>query len=214
MKRISTALAFGVVAALSASTANAAITFYNSRPAFEATLGTFITDGYDAAGYDLNGPGLIDVHSNAYMSSVLGETDYTTTGHQNVNIIFNQSANAQYCAGCNGSFRLSFTTTSVGNASGVYGAGMDVMFNSGSYIAFITFGDNSTMNVSLPTGGFWGVTADQMITSIHFGLANGGTRTDGSFGIDNLTIGSAVPAPGALALLGAAGLVARRRRRA
>lgn len=214
MKTLCTGLAFGLAAALTASSASAAITFFNSRPAFEATLGTFITDGYSASGYDLNGPGLIDIHSDAYMSSVLGETDYTTTGFGNLNIIFGQNSNAQYCAGCNGSFRLSFTTTSVGNASGVYGAGVDIMFNSGSYVAFITFGDNSTMNISLPTGGFWGVTADQMITSIHFGLANGGARTDGSFGIDNLTIGGAVPAPGALALLGAAGLMARRRRRA
>lgn len=207
MKRIGTALAFGMVAALSASTANAAITFFNSRPAFEGSLGTFITDSYLDSVY---GAGF-NIYSNAQMSAFLGETDYRSTGFSEWNF---KLSDERYCAGCNGSFELSFTTTSVGNATGVYGAGLDVSANSGNYIAFITFGDNTTQDVALPTSGFWGVTADQAITKIHFGLAGGGARTDGSFVIDNLTIGSAVPAPGALALLGAAGLVARRRRRA
>lgn len=211
MKTLCTGLAFGLAAALTASSASAAITFFNSRPAFEAALGTFITDGYNSPPY---GAGF-QIYSDAVMSAFLGETDYQTTGFSNLNI---KDANGRYCAGCNGSFRLSFTTTSVGSANGVYGAGLDITVNSTSlpYHAFITFGDNTTQDVLLPTTpGFWGVTADQEIKSIHFGLANGGTTTNGSFQIDNLTIGSAlVPAPGALALLGAAGLMARRRRRA
>jgi MYXO-CTERM domain-containing protein len=149
------------------------------------------------------------------MSSVLGETDYQTTGFSNLNIIFNQASDARYCAGCNGSFRLTFTSTSVGTASGVYGAGFDIEHNSATdYFAFITYGDNTTDNINLPANAsFFGVTSDVAVKSIHIGLTNGGSTTGGSISIDDLTIGSAVPAPGALALLAAAGFASRRRRR-
>ena len=59
---------------------------------------------------------------------------------------------------------------------------------------------------------FFAVTATQSIASIHMGLTDAGTTTSGSFQIDNLTIGDAIPAPGVLALFGVAGFVSRRRR--
>ncbi|MGI9014158.1 MAG: hypothetical protein ACR2GY_07910 [Phycisphaerales bacterium] len=207
MKRFVT---FVALAAITAAPAFAGGTQYNNRATFEAQLGTFITDGYDSPPY---GAGF-QIYNNATMSAFLGETDYFTTGFNNLNI---KQSNGTYCAGCNGSFRLSFTTTSVGNATGVFGAGVDILANSSSlpYHAFITFGDNTTLNVALPVGAsFFGITSNDLITSIHFGLANGGSTTAGSFVIDNLTIGDAVPAPGVLALFGAAGVISRRRRRA
>jgi PEP-CTERM motif len=189
-----------------ASSAWAAPTYYNDRPTFLAQLGTSVTDPY-------SDPRYVFIQNNAVMSAVLGETDYVSTGWPNLNIV----SNGQYCAGCNGSFRLEFTSTSVGGASGVWGAGFDFPFNSG-YFAYITFGDGSTDNVAIPTGnGFFGLTSSESVKSIHLGLTGGGTTQGGNFGIDNLTIGNAgdVPEPSALLLagLGLAGVAVARRRR-
>jgi hypothetical protein len=82
---------------------------------------------------------------------------------------------------------------------GVGGVGLDITANSASlpYYAFITFGDGTTADVALPSGSsFFGVTAPELVASIHFGLSGGATTTSGSFVIDNLTIGQAdAPAP-------------------
>lgn len=207
-----------------ASAAMAAPTVYATRGTFEAAIGTSVTDGYESPGYVFS-------QSDAVMSAVIGETDYTSTGFSNINVVFSSPTNKVYCAGCNGSFRLTFTSTSVGSASGVYGAGFD--YNNtpnfagtgGSpYVAFVTFGDGTTAEYALSTGAildtvsfFFGITSDTLITSVHLGLPGGGSTTAGGFLIDNLTIGgapSAVPLPGTAALLGlalAAGAMVRRR---
>jgi hypothetical protein len=186
---------------------------YTSSATFAAALGTSVTDDYSNSGYQL-------LQTNSVMSAVLGETDYTSTGFTDHNLV----VYAYYCAGCNGSFLLTFTSTSVGTSSGVYGAGFN-FFNGSStvpYYAFITFGDGSTMNVALPVSAtltaFFGITSDLAITSMHLGLSGGNSTTDnlGSFGIDNLTIGAApaaaVPEPASLGLLalGLVGLGARK----
>lgn len=204
-RNLITGLAITLTGLLSAS-AYAAPTFYNNRITFSNQLATSVTDDYSKPGY-------VGIHNNAAMSAVLGETDYTSTGHLNWNLVFG----ATYCAGCNGSFQLDFTSTSVGNASGVFGVGMDVLSNAG-YHAFITYGDNSTLDIAVPgRSGFFGITAPELITSIHFGLANRGTTTGGYFQIDNLTIGSAgqsVPEPTTLLLasLALVGVGASRKR--
>lgn len=198
-----------LTAGLLSISANAAPSYYSSSASFQSQLGTSVTDDYSNAGY-------IFIQNNATMSAVLGETDYQSTGFTDLNIV----TGGYYCAGCNGSFKLDFTSTSVGDANGVFGVGANYLFNTG-YFAFITFGDDSTANI-LMTGetGFFGVTATEQIKSIHFGLTGGGTTTDasGSFAIDNLTIGNQggqVPEPASLALLGLAlaGLGATRRKK-
>ena len=71
----------GSIAALAirvaASEASADTIFYTSESAFDAAIGTSITDTYDSPGYaTMNG-------SNAQMNKVFGETRYATTGFQN-----------------------------------------------------------------------------------------------------------------------------------
>lgn len=198
-----------------------ATTIYANRTNFESHLSTIVIDGYDHTGYTMGDQDdflYLDRHSDAHMSSILGETRYTATGWTNVNLIVTQDVDALYCAGCNGSFLLDFTSTSVGDNSGVYGVGIDIFEHVGSYYAFVTFGDNSFENylVSDELVGFWGVTSDLTIRSIHFGLINGDTTIDGAFAIDNLTIGaSAIPVPAAIWLFGSGliGLIGIARRK-
>lgn len=215
---------------LVAPISNAGFMTFTDRALFEDNLGAVITDDYSSGEYfsgDLSDGALLDIHSNANMSAVFGETDYQSTGFGSFenNIIAGQESNPFYCAGCNGSFTLGFTTTSIGDANGVFGAGFDFT-NSDSntqYHAFVTFGDSSTQDFLLPISNgleeFFGITSDAQIKSIALGLANGGTTSFGSFGIDNLTIGTApvgtVPAPATLALfgLGLAGLSCSKRKK-
>ena len=159
------------------------------------------------------------------MSAVVGETQYTTTGHPNNNIVFDVLGNQLYCAGCNGSFRLDFSSTSVSGAGGVFGVGF-YYFNSQflPYHAFVTFVDNTTVDFALnqttfgPNLDFFGITADELIKTIHLGLAAGGATQGGNFEQDNLTlignIRQTVPEPTTLALmgLGLAGVGAMRRK--
>lgn len=181
---------------------------YNNRTVFENDLGTVITDDFDTA-Y----PGGFAVYSNAVMSGFFNETDFTSTGFNNLNI---HTSNDRYCAGCNGSFRLSFATTSVTATNGVFGAGFDITAG-GGFIAYVTFGDNSTADYTLPTSpAFWGITSPLEIQSIHLGLSGGAPTTNGYLEIDNLTIGdAATPEPATLSLFGAGLLalgLARRKR--
>ena len=221
MKRAVIALLAAVFPMVIVSSATAATMTYADRTTFQAQLGPFITDDYSAAGYqtgDISDGAVLDIHSNANMSIILGETDYVTTGFQNLNFILSV-VDPSYCSGCNGSFELGFTTTSVGTADGVFGVGFDTpaVNNSGTYIGFVTFGDSSTANFAMPgPSDFFGITSDLLISSIHLGLIDGGVTQSGSFSIDNLTIGSQIPEPTAVLLFTAGFVVvgAATRRRA
>lgn len=201
------------------SNANAIPVIYSSRATFEAQLGSKVIDDYSNPSYAFT-------QSNAQMSAVRGETKYQSTGFSDLNIVSNQ----HYCAGCNGSYLLDFTATSVGTANGVFGVGLDVVSDEGVFgtTAFVSFGDGTTANYSIPVANlntgdaFWGITSDSLIRTIHFGLIDGGTSTSGSvqrMAQDNLTIGDrgtpSVPEPSTLALFaaGVAGLRLRRRTR-
>ena len=189
------------------SPAEAATTIYADRTSFEASLSASVLDNYSSPGYSFR-------QSNAAMSRVLGETDYSSTGFlpDEINIVSDLAGTVDYfyCAGCNGSFVLSFTMTSVGTPDGVFGVGFE-FFNRGTplvplYDAFVTFGDGSQQNIPLPFAAFpplyafFGITSNLSVKSIAFGLPNGQATKEGFFGIDNLTIGK--PVPGPLPLLG------------
>lgn len=225
-------LGLSIFAMASTNIANAAIIF-SDRTAFEATLGTFIVDDYSNPGYaagDIQDLPTLDRHSDANMSAILGETSYTSTSFASL-IAGQSTGDPAYCTGCNGSFLLDFTSTSVGSALGVFGVGLDVLVErQGVFgtIAFVTFGDGTTGNFAIPglptstTDEFWGITSPLFIASIHFGLLDGGATTDNSvqrMALDNLTIGSQgavdIPEPSNLALfliaLGGLGFMMRRR---
>lgn len=180
-------------------------TVHTNRALFEAELLPvgILTDDYSpASGY----PAGWGIYNNATMNGFFGETEYFTTGFSNWNII---QSGENYCAGCNGSYRLNFQNTSVSiGGVGVFGAGIDILFNQSSlpYHAFVTYGDGTTEDIPLPVGAsFFGLTSFDLIESIHFGLINGGTTKSGSFGQDNLTIGPSlapnVPTMGQWALI-------------
>ena len=192
------------IALLLGVAANATV-IYPDEASFLAAMGTTITDDYENGAYQF-------VQSDADMTAVLGETSYTTTGFNDNNIIFESGGNQYYCAGCNGSFLLDFTSTSVSGANGVFGVGFDYFNTSDdpTYVMFVTYGDGSTENIFLnqvlfPGTEFFGFSSTLSIATIHFGLMNGGTTQQGSFGMDNLTIaGSAtvsVPEPATLFIM-------------
>ena len=206
------ALLVALALALTWTASLPAAIIYTNRTVFESELGTVITDDFGTA-Y----PDGFAIYNNAVMSGFFNETDFTTTGFNNLNI---HLASDRYCAGCNGSFRLSFATTSVTATNGVFGAGFDVVAGT-TYVAYVTFGDSSTAQYSLPTSqAFWGITSPLEIQSIHLGLPGGASTNGGYLEIDNLTIGNAgelaaVPEPASLTLFGAGLLalgLARRKR--
>jgi hypothetical protein len=184
---------------------------YSNRALFQAQLGASITDDYENPGYQFH-------QTDAQMTAVLNETRYQTTGFSNNDLVFLNNTH-EYCAGCNGTFLLSFTQTTVGDSNGVSGVGLDVGINNGNpfYDALVTFGDGTTADYALPQGspivgqyvGFWGITSSAEIRSIYFGV-DGNPSQSGLFSIDNLTIGgeaSPVPEPRYLVVLMVFGII-------
>lgn len=196
------------------------------RQSFEAQLISIIVDDYSSPGYfhgNLTDLPIFDRFSDAAMSAVLGETVYQTTGWVDSDMVSNPdaSANRAYCAGCNGSFLLDFTQTSVGSSQGVFGVGFDMIRNyllpsdvsplppgTLGYHAFVTFGDGSAADFVLPLAdqytvqSFWGITSPDLVRTIHIGLANGGVTQTSAFIMDNLTIGAQAPEPTTVVLVG------------
>ena len=201
----------GITLVVCLSFAQADTMTYSNSASFFSAIGTNLTDSYSEAGYaafEIDNTGFA-LMTNAQMDAVFGETTYVTTEFPNNNIVNNVGTpSAYYCAGCNGSFILGFTSTTIGNAKGVFGVGFDVEgFTNPNEYAYVTFGDGSTNNYLLTPGGYFGITSTLEINSIAVGLMNGGL-TDQLVGITDLTIGAtplaAVPEPASLVLLVAA----------
>lgn len=216
MKRFAFILSIAIV--LWFSTYSWAYLTYNDQSLFLQSTGDYIIDDYQNPCYlnqEVGKPNAYGTWNNTQMSSILGETQYESTFWGN-NTVYRQSDtdNFYYCAGCNGTFRLTFTQTTVGSSSGVFGAGFSVYSNDPTsspnhYVAFVTFGDGSSLNLELPGGSqpnpvpFWGITSATMITSIHVGLPGGTPTNYGGFIMDDLIIAShPVPEPTSLLFLG------------
>ena len=201
---------------LTASSAFASV-ISTDRASFTSGLSSYLNDDYENPNYrhgdriDLSS---LDAFSDTAMTHVLGETSYKTTGFANLNLMVG-TTNHHYCAGCNGSFLLDFSNTSLSQGNGISAIGFD-FFKSSAYFATVSYSNGSTDNFQLSSGdGFWGITSTQVIKSIHFGLLNGQTTTSGYLEIDNLTLGQVrAPEPGTSALLGVGllGLALGRRR--
>jgi hypothetical protein len=194
---------------------------FSSSSSLTAQLGATIFDDYSNPGYVKAGGGAIGdtvILTDAQMTGVLGETTYTATGFLDFNEVSPAGTSlATYCSGCNGSFELGFTQTSVGSSNGVFGVGFDVVIASPNEYAFVTYGDGSTTtirNYLLTTGTYFGITSTLGIKTIDVGLIDGGTTTSNFAEIKNLTIGGPpVPEPaGWLLLATVVGLVALLRR--
>ncbi|MEQ1659568.1 MAG: PEP-CTERM sorting domain-containing protein, partial [Hylemonella sp.] len=180
---------------------------------------------YSSATYGFASGGIVSL-DNAAMSAAFGQTSYQSTAYSpGVNLVgstYVGNAGGAYCAGCNGSFLLSFTNTTISNLNGVFGVGLDVQYTEGivPYHAFATFGDGTTADFVLPSvsiqqpATFWGLTNDAGIVSVHFGEVNGASTRRDALVIDNLTIASAVPEPETytLMLAGLVGLFVQQRR--
>ena len=188
-----------------ASAEAAIVNVFTDRSAFEMELGSSIVDDYTNPAY------VPSPLTDADMSAVLGETEYTATQFLDRNSVVTDGSTKFYCSGCNGTFLLDFTSTSVGDSEGVFGVGLDIERNNPAFrrVAFATFGDGTVGNFSLPAGffsssfEFWGITSPDKIESIHFGLSDGRPTFAGAFVITNLTIGERsveVPEPSGLVL--------------
>ncbi|NOZ66796.1 MAG: PEP-CTERM sorting domain-containing protein [Alphaproteobacteria bacterium] len=212
IKKIISVLFISLWLVSATSIANATVISYNNRVTFEATLTNILTDDFNSPAYSI-------VNSAISMKNLsAGSIGYESTffSAPDLNIVSTQ----QLCWGCNGTGQIILDGTTIGSNVGIFGFGLDITSNnfSSSYTAFVTYGDGSTQNFGLGLGGtFFGLTSTSLIKQVHFGLPNGGAKNNGSFRVDNVTIGNSMnevpePAPMALLGLGLLGLLAVRKR--
>ncbi|TRY31486.1 hypothetical protein [Aliiglaciecola sp. M165] len=192
MKKI---LACGFFWALCSSQSLAGV-IYSNVTDFRAQLNSIVFDDYSNDAYEF-------IQSNAVMSAVLGETQYQSTGFNDLNVV---TRGGTYCAGCNGSFALNFESTSVSNGGGVYGFGFDFL-NGGDtlYSALVTYADDTTELFALPRSfafndgsfdSFFGVTSTIGVRLVNIGIDGLSDVREGYFELDNLLIGNTqIPEP-------------------
>lgn len=193
--------------------ASSATTVYTNRSSFEAQLKDIVVDDYEHPAYQFK-------MTDAQMNAVRNETRYTSTLFYNTSLI-PEYENGQhgYCAGCNGSYKMDFSATSISQSGGVFGVGIDYVSNGEAATVSVRYADGTSENIALTSTewGFFGLTSSLMIQSLAFGVADGADASKMYLMQDNLSIGqsiAAVPEP-AEALMLSAGLlaiaVARRR---
>ena len=225
-----------VVILLAAPPAIAIPTYYTDRTFFLDSVKKTITDDYSS--YTTT-PGTPVNLTDAEMSSVFGETRYESTSFSNLNLvgdIYAYGDGSNYCAGCNGNFKLFFDDTSVTKHGGVYGVGLDIVFHTSRHSSLgdvipgdrvvdgtilVEFTDGLVETISVPADiGFFepevfflGITDVRGIRSLTIGTESLPLRH--SWIIDNLTIAKKVPEPPIILLLssGIIGLIGVARRK-
>jgi hypothetical protein len=206
-------LLFGLALVLNAAIAQAVPTYYTDRASFLGAVGASITDDY--SGYP---PQWVTL-TNAEMSAVLGETSYESLSFQDLNIVgdvYIHGDGTNYCAGCNGNFRLTFDNTSLTVGGGVFGIAVDIVLHTSRHSAIgdvipddtvadgtvlVEFTDGTVDQVIVPADiGFFGpetfflgFTDDRGIKSLTIGTEPIPLRH--SWVIDNLTIAAPVLKP-------------------
>jgi hypothetical protein len=204
--RLLGAFAFILTFAVYSSQTQADPMYYPDRASFLGAVGPSITDGYTA--YT---PGQ---YTNAAMTAVLGETSYEALTFQDLNLVGNvfiRGDGTNYCAGCNGNFRLSFDSTSFSKHGGVFGVGLDIVLHTSRRVSIgdddpsnptfegsvvVQFADGSTEQIWIPADigyyepsiYFLGITDERGIASITIGTEPLNSRH--FWVIDNLTIAS------------------------
>jgi hypothetical protein len=125
---------FGITFSLSTN----AVTIFSSSMPFLGSVDKTVIDDYQSVGYehgDIGDYPINDKFSDTAMSSVFGETQYKATSYpdsgNSTGIYVSWSNDRYYCGGCNGSFELNFSNTSVSMNGGVYGVGLDIGSNLG-----------------------------------------------------------------------------------
>ena len=184
-------------------------TFYPDRASFLGAVGPSITDDY--TGYTATPSPPVNL-TNAEMTAVLGETSYESFSASNLNSVGNVFRNGDgtnYCAGCNGNFKLTFDGTSFTLGGGIFGVGVDIVLHTSRLCSIgdicqgdpvvdgtvlVEFTDGAVEQVTIPADiGFFGpetyflgVTDDRGIKSLTVGTAPFSQRH--RWVIDNLTI--------------------------
>jgi hypothetical protein len=180
--------------------------YYPDRASFLSAVGPSITDGYTAY--------IPGQYTNAAMTAVLGQTTYESLTFQDLNLvgnIFIRGDGTNYCAGCNGNFRLGFGSTSLSAGGGVFGVGLDIVLHTSRRVSIgdddpnnptfdgsvgVHFADGSTAQLWIPADigyyqpsiYFLGITDERGIASVTIGTEPTASRH--FWVIDNLTIAS------------------------
>jgi hypothetical protein len=198
---------------LNSSLAQAGPIFYADRASFLGAVGPSITDDYSAYTSTPESPVVL---TNAAMSAVLGETSYESLSFQDLNLVgdvYVHGDGTNYCAGCNGNFRLTFDNTSLAVGGGVFGVAVDIVLHTARSAAIgdvipgdrvadgtvlVEFTDGTVDQVTVPADiGFFGpetfflgLTDDRGIKSLTVGIEPIPQRH--RWVIDNLTIAASV----------------------
>lgn len=182
-----------------------AATIYADRDSFVAAVGLSITDNFSEYGATSGTPKVL---TDAQMSAVLGQTRFQALTFPNENLVgynFSHATSYEYCAGCNGGFRMYYNATSVSTGGGVYGVGFNVDLNRSPVneigvgppgtpgTLVVAFTDGTSLDVTIPADiGFYaagpyyvGITDPRGIASI---TANETGVDNRSWIISDLTI--------------------------